>query len=253
MSVTAGALSLVYKTSDKVEASSAAATGGTGPYTYQWYMSTTTGFTPGAGNILTGQTALTLTETGLLPNTAYYFKVVATDTGDSNTTSTSSQLAVTTVSAQSQNQFAQSTIIGFVDMPFNFNTFSAQVDVSQTLEDVRPGDPLKMVNSAGGVPKLIKLAAATNIPWAIANYNIKNPSFPAGAPLEVSASGNVMWMVATAAISRQSKVCPVLTQSGGVVAATGSSALAIIGVALDKASAAGDLIRVQIDLGALDS
>src|SRR6185312_7824244 len=75
----------------------AAATGGVGPYTYQYYKSTTTGFSPGAGNIISGATALTLSDSGLIPNTTYYYKVVVTDTGNSNATATSAQLAVVTL------------------------------------------------------------------------------------------------------------------------------------------------------------
>lgn len=53
-------------------------TGTTGALTYQWYRSATPGFTPGAGNVLSGQTATTLTDTP--PDASvYYYKVVATD------------------------------------------------------------------------------------------------------------------------------------------------------------------------------
>lgn len=55
------------------------ATGGTGPYTYQWYRSTTQGFTPGGGNILTGKTDRLLVNTGLTANTVYYYVCRATD------------------------------------------------------------------------------------------------------------------------------------------------------------------------------
>jgi hypothetical protein len=40
-----------------------AASGGTAPYTYQWYSSTTFGFTPGAGNIVAGATSQRLLPT----------------------------------------------------------------------------------------------------------------------------------------------------------------------------------------------
>jgi hypothetical protein len=58
-----------------------AATAGTPPYTYQWYRSTTSGFTPGAGNILVGATGLVLTDVPPLSDTIYFYVCVATDSG----------------------------------------------------------------------------------------------------------------------------------------------------------------------------
>src|SRR5689334_17580008 len=133
MTLTAGTLSQVSVGSTTASLAATAATGGTGPYTYQWYRSTTTGFTPGGGNIISGATALTLSDSGLIPGTQYYYKVVATDTGDSNTTVTYTQLAVTTAGpALSQNQFAQTPLLGQIDLRFPYNSVSVQVDSSQS-------------------------------------------------------------------------------------------------------------------------
>lgn len=74
-----------------------AATGGTSPYTYQWYRSTSSGFTPGGGNIVSGATSLTLNDTGLSPSTTYYYKVISTD--NVAATVTSAQVTVTTSAA----------------------------------------------------------------------------------------------------------------------------------------------------------
>lgn len=65
---------------------SVSAIGGTSPYTYQWYRSLTSGFTPGAGNILSGQTSTTLTNTP--PDAqSYWYKAVATDSAAASVTS----------------------------------------------------------------------------------------------------------------------------------------------------------------------
>lgn len=71
----------------------AAASGGTGPYTYQWYRSTSGGFTPGAGNVVAGATNRTLGDTGLTNGVTYYYKNVVTD--HVGTTATSNQVSVT--------------------------------------------------------------------------------------------------------------------------------------------------------------
>lgn len=61
--------------------------GGTAPYTYQWYRSTASGFTPGAGNIVSGATSATLADTGLTNGTVYYYKCNITDAVAANVTS----------------------------------------------------------------------------------------------------------------------------------------------------------------------
>jgi hypothetical protein len=55
------------------------ATGGTPPYSYQWYRSTTSGFTPGSGNIVAGATNQTLNDTGLTNGTEYFYVNIVTD------------------------------------------------------------------------------------------------------------------------------------------------------------------------------
>lgn len=245
MSVTAGALSQVSVSQNSASLLSAPATLGTGPYTYQWYRSTTTGFSPGGGNILSGKTALSLVDTGLIPNTPYFYKVVATDTGASNATSTSSQLAVTTAQpSQAPNAFAQSAQLGMIDLRFNVNTVAVQIDASQATA-LYAGSPVKMVDSAGGVPKVVGCAADADEVLGFINFDIKSQSFVAGQAAEISMSGNVMYLYATAAIARGVQVCLDLA-GNGVKAVSGSGGEDIVGWAYDKASAAGALIRVFI-------
>jgi hypothetical protein len=77
--IAAGVISLTSKTNTTVNLSATDATGGNQVYTYQWYRSTSPGFTPGGGNILSGKTSLTLADTGLSSNTTYYYKLRYTD------------------------------------------------------------------------------------------------------------------------------------------------------------------------------
>jgi hypothetical protein len=58
---TPGTATLGGVTATTITASATAASGTTGPYTNQWYASTVSGFTPGAGNIIAGATGLNLT------------------------------------------------------------------------------------------------------------------------------------------------------------------------------------------------
>ena len=84
-------------------------TGGTSPYTYKWYRSTTSGFTPGAGNIVSGATAQTLNDTGLSASTNYYYKNVVTD--HVAATAVSNQVIATTGAAFGAGS-AASTYVG---------------------------------------------------------------------------------------------------------------------------------------------
>lgn len=246
MSITAGVLSQVSVTQSTDSLLATAATGGTGPYTYQWYRSTTTGFTPGGGNIIAGATSLTLNDSGLVPNTLYYYKVVATDTGHSNDTAEYTQLAVTTsVPTLSQNQFSQSPYIGVVDPIYAYNTLAVLIDSTQATA-LYAGAAVKFVDSAGGVPKVIACAASSDNCYGFINFNFKNVSYNAGDAAEISMKGNVIYLYSTGAIARGAQVQLDVTSPGGVKTITGSSGADIVGFAIDKASAAGVLIRVEL-------
>jgi len=244
MATTAGALSQIGVTGNTAQLSSAAATGGTGPYTYQWYRSTTTGFSPGAGTLIAGATALTLNDTGLIPNTPYFYKVVATDSGA--VAGTSSQLAVTTTSVvQNQNQFAQSPILGQVDQQYNFNTISALVDATQS-GNLYPGSAVKLVDGTGKVPTVIGCSANSDEVWGFINYDALHGVFVAGSPIQVSSGGNVQYLYSTSAVARGAQVQLDVAAPGAITALSASSGACIVGYAFDKFVASGSLGRVFV-------
>lgn len=245
--LTAGTLSQVAVFSNSVQVQSTAATGGTGPYTEAWYISTTSGFTPGVGTLVSGLSGLgPVTISGLIPLTQYYVKVVYTDTGNSNVTVTSTQLAIaTTVGLLSQNQFAQTPFLGMLDLRFDYDTVSAQIDVSQSTP-LYAGAPVKIVDSADGAPKVIGCTANSDEVWGYINFDIKTTQYVAGSLCEVSQDGNVMYLYSTGAIARGAQVTLDITTMGGVAQATGSSGANIVGWAYDKAAAAGSLIRIKL-------
>jgi lysophospholipase L1-like esterase len=88
--LTSGTASSGGATQSTLNVACTAATGGVSPYTYQWYRSTTAGFTPGPGNILAGQTSLSFTDSGLTPGTTYYYTCVVTDSVSSTANSSDS-------------------------------------------------------------------------------------------------------------------------------------------------------------------
>lgn len=244
MSTTAGALSKVSVGKNAASLLSAGASGGTGPYTYQWYRSTTTGFTPGAGNLISGATALTLDDTGLDAGTTYFYKVKATDSGA--VADTSGQLTVTTAAAlPEQNQFAQSQVLGQVVLGNPVGTYSAQIgeDVTDTLV---AGQAVKVIDDANGLPQVEPCDADDDELWGFINYDVKSQGFVAGDRCEISQAGNVMLLQATGPVARGEEVCLDVTYVGGVRAKSdATNGDTIAGYAYDKASAA-QLIRVKL-------
>jgi hypothetical protein len=127
VSLIPGTISSIGQTPTTVVLSSEAPIGGISPYTYQWYRSTDSGFTPGLGNILSGQTSLTLSDTGLTPSTNYYYKLRVTDSNsvivDSSQFAVSSNITAPNASwnvtndgsghvAELTNTYPAGTIIG---------------------------------------------------------------------------------------------------------------------------------------------
>lgn len=243
MAITAGVLSQVSVSAQVVSLSATATTGGTAPYTYQWYRSTTSGFSPGAGNLIAGATALTLTDSGLIPNTQYYYKLVTIDAVPNTVTYT--QLAVaTTAPVLNPNQFAQTSYLGTIDLRFPYNSVSVQIDVSQATP-LFCGGAVKMVNSVGGVPKVVGCSANSDGVFGFINFDIKTVSFVAGSTAEISMRGNVMYLYSTGVIARGARVTLDLSTNGGVASIT--TGANVVGWAYDSFPAAGTLGRIFLD------
>ena len=83
-------------TATTISVSTTAPTYGIAPYTYQWYRSTTPGFTPSAATLVTGATSPTLNDTNLMPDTPYYYDVIYGDSTHPDQSVTSSQFSATT-------------------------------------------------------------------------------------------------------------------------------------------------------------
>lgn len=239
--LTAGTVTQLLVTDKKVILESTAFTAGTPPVAYQWHRSTTSGFTPSGGTALAGKTALLLEDTTVIPGTNYYYKLVGVDAVPD--TATTAQSAVTTgAPVQDPNQFAQTAQLGMLDLKDSLGTISVQIDAS-VVTALRAGQAVKVVDSAGGIPKVIACSANADDCAGFLNYDVKSPSFKAGDRAEMSMEGNVMFLYATEAIPRFGRVTLDINTIGGVQVVVATER--ILGIAIDKASGAG-LIRVLL-------
>ena len=250
MAITAGVASLSAVTDTTASLSATAATGASGTVTYQWYRSTTSGFSPGSPTLITGATALTLNDTGLIPNTTYYYVLVATDSVGPTTVDYTQVTALTSPQQLSQNQFGQSPYIGMPDMRYEPNVIAAQVSPNQATA-LFNGMAVKVdtaitPNGSNTIPQVIGCTADSDSVAGFIIYDIKSLSYVAGDRISLSLSHTVMYLFSTTAITPFTQVQLDLTTGGGVAAKVGSSGANIVGYAIDGASAAGQLIRVFV-------
>lgn len=85
----AGAVTLTVFSSTSLHAATAAATGGTAPYSYQFQRAPDVSGSPGAfANDGTAGIGQAITDTGLTASTTYWYRVVVTDASSNTATST---------------------------------------------------------------------------------------------------------------------------------------------------------------------
>lgn len=148
--------------------------------------------------------------------------------------------------AQLQNQFKQNAEKGQVSLTPSASVMTVQVDAGQATPLV-PGQLVTCVDSLGGVPKVIASTLDSSDHFGVVLFNFKDKSYPAGQAVEIAFfKGTVVFMEASAAIARNAKVMGVI--SGEKIAPAVGTGKVVIGRALDKAVANGDIIRVVINL-----
>ncbi len=148
--------------------------------------------------------------------------------------------------ALNQNQLAQTPVQGMIDLIIGpANVIACQVK-SDEATPLIPGQGVMLVDSIDGVPKVTAVGDDDDILFGFVLYNQKDQNFPAGAAVEIAFfRGTVMLMTASAAIARGAQVMVVVS---GSKVATATTNKRIAGIALDKATADTQLIRVLIDL-----
>ncbi len=144
-----------------------------------------------------------------------------------------------------QNQLAQTPIQGEVDLLLQPNFIGCCVKSDEATALI-PGQAVKIVDSADGVPKVTAATADTDDIFGFIAYNGKDKNYPAGAAVDVAFyRGNVMYMTSNASFARGAQLMVVIS---GSKVATATSSKRIIGRALDQAGGSNELVRVLIDL-----
>ena len=149
---------------------------------------------------------------------------------------------------QSTNQIAQGPVVGELDYRTGSGQTEAGIIDSSSAGNLLPGTPITVIDSGGGVVKVKEAALNTDDVYGFICFDKKWSLFQVGDVVDIAHDRNVvMYMVAAAAIARNAKVEVVINLAAPTVQ-TQTATHTIVGRLKDKAFAAGDLVRVEIDL-----
>lgn len=146
--------------------------------------------------------------------------------------------------ASSTNQFIQTPEVGYLDLQTAGNNVLSCLVASNVSAALVPGQTVKTVDDFSDIPTVTN-ALATELAWGVVMLNNRRPNSPASSVCEVARAGTVMFMQASGAIARDANV-QYNPATNKVATQTGTSNT-ILGKALDKAAADGDIIRVIIN------
>jgi hypothetical protein len=136
-----------------------------------------------------------------------------------------------------------SSYLGVVDQSYNYNTSAVSIDPTQATT-LYTGAAVKMYDREGGAPTVVGCSADSDNVLGFINFDIKSREYVAGSRAQISKGGNVIYLYSTGAIARGVQVSLDLTTNGGVRSAAGNTGDCIVGWAYDKATAAGQLVRI---------
>lgn len=151
---------------------------------------------------------------------------------------------------QNPNQFAQSPILGAVDLIPTPNVVTAQILPTSALTSLQVGDAVKLVTGTSGAILVDKQTGPTDATvFGVIPYNEKKNIYVKGDLVEVALQGSVVYMRSSAAVVRGTKVAITAstTTTDPLVTTDVTAAHFVTGIALDEASAANQLIRVRIE------
>lgn len=152
---------------------------------------------------------------------------------------------------QQMQQFRQTQQVGARDLMIertdSIITCRIDPDSAATSAQLVPGSVVALkdggANDLGGIPYVDVRTADTDAAYGIITLETKKIVYEKGDVVQVARIGGIIWLEADAALNRGVAVSSKVAEPG-TVKAVGSDKK--IGITLDKAAAAEDLVRVEI-------
>jgi hypothetical protein len=152
---------------------------------------------------------------------------------------------------QNPNQTFMSPILGQVDMAVTPNTKAVMLDPASINVYAQAGSPVKLVAKAGHGEIFVDVCTGvTDGPiYGVVLYNLRKNKYAAGDMMEVGCRGTVVYLESSTTINRGARVNSTAATASAdpLVTTVANNTDWQLGVTLDQASAANDLVRVEID------
>lgn len=145
--------------------------------------------------------------------------------------------------ALNPNQFRQTTTKGQVDLQAGVDNIITCLHKDGEATALVAGQTVVQEDVYSAIPT-ITAALISEVPFGVVVRNIKDQDYPENSRVEVARTGVAIYMEASAAIAAGADV---QYDPSTHKIATKASTNGIVGQALDKAGADGDLIRVVIN------
>lgn len=146
--------------------------------------------------------------------------------------------------AQLQNQFDQSIEIGALTLAPNLNIIPVTIDSTVT-DTLLAGQAVRIVANSAKNITVSAVTTTAHIFFGFIPFSRGLTSFKKLQLVDIACGGSVIWLRAGAAINKSAQVMVggTLTAPSVITATTGK---VVVGVALDKAAALNDLVRVLV-------
>ena len=149
------------------------------------------------------------------------------------------------------NQFGMNALLGDRGMSTGFSNTIACLYNPEAEDAIAPGQAVKLIdlgaadyNGIAPVVDVVASASDTGL-WGVVVRSPQTSNYNAGEIVSVARNGTVVYLKATNALNRGTVVTFDFNNPGNVIAANSSSP--VLGISLDKAISAGDLVRVEIN------